>query len=79
VVTVEDTMVEAGGVIMADITAVIAVDTMAASMAGVFTHIGDYGDGDIGDGLFWDGPMQAGPMSPMGGGRMWGGPTIHQR
>jgi hypothetical protein len=55
------------------------VDTMEGSMVEVFTHIGDYGDGDLGDGLFWDGPMQAGLMRPMGGGRMWDGPTIHQR
>jgi hypothetical protein len=63
--TEEGTMVEAGEVIMADIMAVIEVDTMEGSMAGVFTHIGDYGDGDFGDGLLWDGPMQVGPTRPM--------------
>ena len=66
--TLEGSMVEAGEAIMADITvgivgdtmAVIEVVTMEGSMVGVFTHIGDYGDG-----LFWDGPMQVGPTCPM--------------
>ena len=70
----EDTMVEAGEAIMADIMVGIVEDTMEGSMVEVFTHIGDFGDG-----LFWGGPMQAGPMGPMGGRRMWDGPTIHQR
>jgi hypothetical protein len=65
----EDTMVEAGEAIMADIMAGFEGDTMEGSMVEVFTHIGDFGDG----------PMQAGPMGPMGGRRMWDGPTIHQR